>query len=174
MLPRASFREDPDKEPANQPLKSFITQWGSDPIWLSPTLEGIAPRRENFPLARTARDPDGKWLFKLAAPEEADQPPGQFRTTDLVHPELINLNARVDIAPHDVFYDQERRLWFCDIEVNWGASYFPFIRLALARYQPVALENAYLSNIVHRRPHAACSGSLVERDSNQRSEKAPR
>ena len=54
----------------------------------------------------------------------------------------------MDIAPHDVFYDEQRQLWYCDIEVTWGASYFPFIRLALARYQPDALDSAHLSHVV--------------------------
>jgi hypothetical protein len=54
----------------------------------------------------------------------------------------------VDVAPHDVFFDTERQLWYCDIEVRFGAAYFPFIRLALARYQPVALSAAHLSNVV--------------------------
>jgi len=54
----------------------------------------------------------------------------------------------VEVAPHDVFFDPDRRLWYCDIEVNWGAAYYPFIRLALARYQPSSISGAHLSNIV--------------------------
>jgi hypothetical protein len=47
-----------------------------------------------------------------------------------------------------VFFDPDCRLWYCDIEVNWGTAYYPFIRLALARYQPTSLPTAHLSNIV--------------------------
>jgi hypothetical protein len=54
----------------------------------------------------------------------------------------------VDVAPHDVFYDEERRLWYCDIEINPHRAYYPFVRLALARYQPVSVNAAHLSNIV--------------------------
>jgi hypothetical protein len=54
----------------------------------------------------------------------------------------------VEIAPHDVFFDASRQLWYCDIEINAGASYFPFIRLALAGYQPVSSPGAHLSNVV--------------------------
>lgn len=150
VLPSARFQGDPNRLPAHQPLKNFVTQWGSDPIWDSPALTGAAPTAPNFPLARTQADPDGKWLPAGVPIKEADQPPGRFRTTELQHPEIkapFN-EALVDIAPHDVFYDDERQLWYCDIELTWGASYFPFIRLALARYQPVALESAYLSNVV--------------------------
>lgn len=150
VLPRETFADDPNEKPDGQPLKNFVTQWGNDPIWLSPFVPGVAPKRSNFPLARTAADVDGKWLPSVAPPEEADQPPGPFRTTGLEHPELRNPSpqALVDVAPHDVFYDEERQLWYCDIEVTWGTAYFPFVRLALARYQPVALDPAHLSNVV--------------------------
>jgi hypothetical protein len=150
VLPGAAFTGDPNDKPDGQPLKNFVTQWGNDPIWLSPFVPGAAPKRANFPLARSAADPDGKWLPGFAPPEEADQPPGPFQTTGLEHPELRNPTAQsvVDVAPHDVFFDEERQLWYCDIEVTWGAAYFPFIRLALARYQPVALHVAHLSNVV--------------------------
>ncbi|HEX8680232.1 MAG TPA: hypothetical protein VF683_09745, partial [Chthoniobacterales bacterium] len=57
VLPPANFSADPGTMPAKYPLKSFVTQWGNDPIWVSPFVPGIAPRRENFPLARFAPDP---------------------------------------------------------------------------------------------------------------------
>jgi len=150
VLPRANFNGDPNDVPASKPLKNYVTQWGNDPIWLSDFVPGVAPRIANFPLARTKRDLDGKWLPEFAPSKEADQRPVPFRTTALAHPDFLNppAEAKVDIAPHDVFYDEERQLWYCDIEVTWGASYYPFIRLALARYQPEALELAHLSNIV--------------------------
>jgi len=46
----------------------------------------------------------------------------------------------VAVAGHTVSYDQDRSLWYSDIQFDWstksGTSYFPFVRLALARYQP--------------------------------------
>lgn len=42
----------------------------------------------------------------------------------------------------------ERGLWFCNIEANTGAAYWPFMRLALARYQPCSTEGAHLSEVV--------------------------
>ncbi len=44
--------------------------------------------------------------------------------------------------------DDERRLWFCDIGVNPGAAYWPFVRLALGRHQPCSTEGAHLSEVV--------------------------
>lgn len=162
VLPAATFAGDPNTEPdpakdakKNQPLKNFVTQWGNDPIWLSPFVSGASPKRSSFPLARTVPDPAGNWLPGFAPIEEADQPPGAFQVTGLRHPECFpdaQTQSLVEVAPHDVFYDEERQLWYCDIEVKWGTAYYPFIRLALARYQPVSVylgnSDAHLSHIV--------------------------
>jgi hypothetical protein len=150
VLTAAGFTGDPMSQPAAQPLKNFVTQWGNDPVWSSPFVTGVGPKRSNFPRARTAPDAAGAWLPAFAPADEADQPPGSFMTTGLEHPELriADPTARVEVAPHDVFYDTDRQLWYSDIEVSWGVSYYPFIRLALARYQPVSVLGAHLSHIV--------------------------
>ncbi len=54
----------------------------------------------------------------------------------------------VGVAPHDVFYDESRGLWYCDIDIKMPEAYFPFVRLALARYQPNSLPNCHLSRVV--------------------------
>jgi hypothetical protein len=150
VLAPASFDGDPTAEPASVPYKNFITQWGNDPVWASPFVSGIGPARGDFPLARAAPDPLGRWLPPFAPSSESDQPPGPFKVTGLSHPPLAPYSTEglVEIAPHDVAYDVERQLWYADIEVATNESYFPFIRLALARYQPLSLDGAHLSNIV--------------------------
>jgi hypothetical protein len=40
-----------------------------------------------------------------------------------------------------VHWDNDRGLWYCDIELDPGRSYMPFVRLALVRYQPNAIED---------------------------------
>ncbi len=149
VLPPPSLSANPENSPAGQPYKNYITQWGNDPIWLSPFVSGIAPKRGDFPLARTGPDPTGAWLPKDAPPTESDQRLGAFVVTGLLPPGASQgLNAPlVEVAPHDVHYDEARRLWYCDIEVHTNA-YSPFIRLALARYQPTSLHGAHLSNVV--------------------------
>ena len=149
VLPPPTLTQDPEEYPKASPYKKYITQWANDPIWLSPFVSGIAPKRENFPLARNAPDPSGAWLPPNAPLSESDQPPGAFTVTNLLPPAApAGTNSPVvDVAPHDVRYDAERRLWYCDIEVRSG-SYSPFIRLALARYQPTSIYGAHLSHIV--------------------------
>jgi hypothetical protein len=41
-------------------------------------------------------------------------------------------------VPHEVLYSAERDLWYCDIDLDVGAAW-PFVRLALARWQPNAI-----------------------------------
>jgi len=55
---------------------------------------------------------------------------------------------KVAVAGHKVEYDETRQLWYCDITIDPGAAYYPFIRLALARYQPKSVQNAHLSRVV--------------------------
>lgn len=150
VLPTSSFEGNSEIEPKERPYKNYVTQWGNDPIWHSPFVTGIAPKRGNFPLARTARDEGGSWLPKNATDDEKYQPPGPFKVTQLHLPDDPSgtTNVEVEVAPHDVFYDKDRRLWYCDIEIDNFSAYYPFIRLALARYQPVSVNGAHLSNIV--------------------------
>src|SRR5205823_7332312 len=54
----------------------------------------------------------------------------------------------VDIATFPVTFDAVRKLWFADIVIDAGGAYFPFVRLALARYQPHAVETTELSRVV--------------------------
>lgn len=150
VLPPADFAGEPEDTPASYPYKNYVTQWGNDPIWKSGFVPGVAPRRSDFPLARTAPDPAGGWLPEKAPATEADQPPGPFRVTALRPPDIpFGSTGQVEVAPHDVFYDDDRHLWYCDIELSPRRSYYPFVRLALARYQPVSADlGAHLSNVV--------------------------
>jgi len=56
----------------------------------------------------------------------------------------------VDVAGHEVAWDKERQLWFADIEINTvsATTYFPFVKLALVRYQPSSLKGLELSRVV--------------------------
>ena len=51
--------------------------------------------------------------------------------------------VRVEVDLDEVIFGTKR-----DIEVNTGESYYPFIRLALCRFQPKSLMNAHLSRVI--------------------------
>ena len=131
------------------PLKPFVTQWGTDPIWASTNIKTPSPALSSFPMAIKAGPLDPVKLPEFVPAEEADLPAGPFPLSNLANPTLPETSPlRVNVAPHAVGYDAERQLWYCDIVVDPGRSYFPFIRLALARYHPVSAPRAHLSPIV--------------------------
>lgn len=98
--------------------KTTFTQWGLDPIWASGPLADV-PATAAFPAASRS-------AASLTLHE----------TTQLV-----------DVAGHDVSYDPARQLWYCDIEFDNPAAYAPFVRLALARYQPRSIPGTELSQV---------------------------
>ena len=95
-----------------------VTQWGFDPLWES-TLPDSSAEPSDFPL-RVAEE-------TVALPFDG---------------------GNVTAVAHRVHWSPERLLWYCDIEISTGRSYMPFVRLALARYQPNAIGSARLSAIV--------------------------
>jgi hypothetical protein len=106
-------------------LRSYVTQWGMDPIWNAPALPSQAvPRKEHFKNAVAFGD-------GLSLDELPDFP-----------------NIAFSVAGHEVGYDNARKLWFCDIEMDPGNAYFPFVRLALARYQRRSIPDTHLSRVV--------------------------
>jgi len=131
-------------EPA---LEKFVTHWGADPIWVSDPVPGIAPSASRFTLAVTAA-PIAQARLDATIPErEGDLPAGPLRVTDLPLPGAPG-DVTVDAAPHLVHYDPQRRLWYADIVVDPGSAYTPFIRMALARYQPISAPGSHLSPAV--------------------------
>jgi hypothetical protein len=55
----------------------------------------------------------------------------------------------VDVVGYPVAFDEERQFWYGDVTIDTSTlTYAPFVRLALARYQPHALPDSKLSRIV--------------------------
>lgn len=104
---------------------------------------GLRAPSGRIPAGSLAGRPGGGWLPPGAPATEADQRLGRFLTTLTVPGDP----APVEIAPHDVRYDPDCGLWFCDIEIDTGAAYWPFVRLALARYQHCPTQGAHVSQV---------------------------
>jgi hypothetical protein len=108
----------PDDDAFEQ-YKLFFTQWGLDPIWQSNSLDYVPYY----------------WDFSAAT----------FTATSLT---LEETSLLVDVAGHEVAFDAARGLWYCDVVFPDLASYEPFVRLALARYQPSSIAGVELSHVV--------------------------
>ena len=108
-------------------LKVLVTRWGADPIRITGAVHQT-PTVHHFPAATA-------------------------RATDLTLDEHPAIPATepfwgVAVAGHPVAYDNERKLWYCDVVIDAGPSYFPFVRLALARYQPCSVAGTELSRVI--------------------------
>jgi hypothetical protein len=55
-----------------------------------------------------------------------------------------------NVAAFDVQYNEERNLWYADLlfDPQMSTSYYPFVRLALARYQYYSVQGVELSPVV--------------------------
>ncbi len=105
-------------------LLPYVTQWGADPIWMGGRLRSLPNTND----------------FLVTAMVDSGLSMAEFPTQ--------NADEFVSVAAYDVGYDSDRRLWYCDIEVDPREAYFPFLRMGLARYQPKSVVDAHLSRIV--------------------------
>ena len=103
----------------DEELKKLVTHWGVDPIWLtSATTE--AAHKNNFK--------------------------GFTAKADGI--KMVESQQDVSVVGYPVHFDNDRKLWFSDIEMNVGDSYAAFIRLALVRFQPNSVPGAEISPVV--------------------------
>ena len=81
-------------------------------------------------------------------PELADFTLATFLGHGVQLAEQTGTQLWASVAGHDVAWDAARRLWYADIAVNPDATYFPFVKLALVRYQPRSLDGIKVSRVV--------------------------
>jgi hypothetical protein len=113
--------EDISQDQVRDRWKLFITQWGHDPIWQKSGSLRMTPSISDFPDALAQEYPLGL---------EEDN------------------SKQVGVVGYPVAFDAEQQKWYCDLTVDAGSTYSPFVRLALVRYQPHALVDAKLSRVV--------------------------
>ncbi len=112
----------PDQTPyPAENLVQYITQWGKDCIRHDKSPFPSLPQSSHFTRAEV-----------ISAANDLKELP----------------DTKVCVAGHAVEYDLTRKLWFCDLNINTIDAYYPFIRLALTRFQPKSVDNAHFSQIV--------------------------
>jgi hypothetical protein len=124
----------------SDPMKHVITTWGEDVINAAKAPPanpgGQGPAITDFSGYSQVRT-------KLTLGEE----PSASQSAGWVH-RVFPSYTQVDVVGYEVQFDEDRKLWYADILVNPGPSYWPFIRLALARFQPDSVAGAELSRVV--------------------------
>ena len=116
---------DPATYPPDPEMAAYVTHWGRDPIWPQPA----------------ALDPPAAAAF-----------PGGAMATAGPQPTLTLQETQgesVFALGYEVAHDPGRDLLWCDIAIDPAPdSYFPMVRLALARYQPDSVPGCELSPVV--------------------------
>ena len=92
----------------------YYTNWGIDPLLYSTQPSGFSPNPSDFRMNPVIDE-------------------------DLQYPE--HQSAKAKAVAYPVHFDEERQTWFCDLNINPGNMYFPFVKLILARYQPYSVRN---------------------------------
>jgi len=104
----------------NNPLYKYVTLFGADPIYGGGKVPTI-PAPAHF------KGSQASGALKIA------EVPG----------------ASVVVASYPVEFDEDRQLWYADLLIETGGgAYFPFVKLALARYQEHALPGLEIGPIV--------------------------
>lgn len=109
----------PDFRNMRSEVQPFVTQWGLDPLFDS-------------------HPPNPQWGVNAFPTRVASETVPLIEVT----------GAKVHVVGHRVQWDDARQLWFADLDLDIGASYLPFVRLALARYQPHSLAGTKISRTV--------------------------
>lgn len=152
-------------QPPDDILIPYVTQCGLDPIWKT-ALPVTALDRTDF--KNYNAHAENLTLEELTPPAEtsgtAGESTGSAEFGSIIHdptiighilsplPPYFMLGKRVNVVGYAPEFNEERKLWFADIQFNPDrlSSYYPFVRLALARFQPYSIpgSDAYLSRVV--------------------------
>jgi hypothetical protein len=101
-----------------------FTHWAIDPILFSTQTEKVSPQNSDFRMNPVLDD-------------------------QLQYP---GTNGKAAIAAYPVVFDEDKQMWYCDLAIDPKTVYFPFVKLALARYQPYSVkkdnEDVCLSPVV--------------------------
>jgi hypothetical protein len=101
-------------------MPNLVSVWGPDPIWYRGQL---GPLDTSHVSAATVAE-----VFHDVPLAEG---------TGFVH-----------VATFTPNFNKERKLWYFDIELSPDQAYFPFLRLALVRYQPKSVGTLHMSRVV--------------------------
>ena len=127
----------------------YYTHWGIDPILFSNKPGGFSPDVNTFGM--------------------------NPHVDEVEHPD--RRGGKTTAVAYPVEFDEERQLWFCDLAISPGTMYFPFVKLALARYQEhsvrkngqdVCLSPMVMSTMIQLMPDRKTTLSFKKDDKNSK------
>ena len=112
----------------------FVSKWGGDPLWRS---ADVAPR------AMSMLQLDN--LLHSAGLDDRVRP-GQPVTRAVQLPLVTSPGQPiVTVVGYQPQYNAARELWYVDVALDPGEHFWPFLRLAVCRYQPESVLDCHLS-----------------------------
>jgi hypothetical protein len=116
-------------------VRPYISEMGFDPVY--DDAFAVRVRRENtFTTLTTAHV------------VSADAQAGATKTLTPLELQGQLIPPTVVAVGHAVHFNSDRGLWYTDVELDIGNAYAPFVRLAVARYQPNSVDSTHLSKVV--------------------------
>jgi hypothetical protein len=125
-----------DPAPPDQSGFPFVSKWGADPVWLGAP---VTPRAMGPLLLDNLLSGVGVAYDDRPQPGRPVTPPRDLPLASLPRQPVV---VAVGYRPQ---YNAERQLWYVDVAIDGGDTFWPFVRLAVARYQPDSLGNCHLS-----------------------------
>ncbi|WP_203335738.1 hypothetical protein [Nocardioides limicola] len=112
----------------------YVSKVGQDPVWHSAPV----PRR-----AMTRLQLDN--LLRFAGIDDRPAPGRPCAPPETLPLTTINGAPQVVAVGYRPQFNEERGLWYVDVALDPGATFWPFVRLAVARYQPSSVPGCHLS-----------------------------
>jgi hypothetical protein len=120
--------------PDDQSGFPFVSKWGADPIWASAPVERRAMSMLQLDDVLHTAGLDDRW-----APGRPVVAPAQLPLVTMAGKPVVTV---VGYRPQ---YSESRKLWYVDVALDPGDHFWPFLRLAVCRYQPESIVGCHLS-----------------------------
>jgi hypothetical protein len=120
--------------PEDQSGFPFVSKWGADPLWLAPNVAN-----RGLPSLLLSN------LLHAGGFDDRDvvaRPVTGAQTLPLAALEGGHMVTVLGYRPH---YSKSRKLWYVDVAIDPGDAFWPFVRLAVCRYQPDSIAGHHLS-----------------------------
>jgi hypothetical protein len=119
-------------------VRPYVTEMGYDPVYAdSFSALGIVDRANGLYTTLTSSG--------ITSADATGNPANAVLPAELSG---VSGSPTVVAVGHTVHYSPERDLWYTDVSFNMGFAYAPFVKLAVARYQPNSVKGIEISAVV--------------------------
>jgi hypothetical protein len=134
LLAAPGAGDDFEPKPPDDSGYPFVSKVGQDPLWNSEPVD-------QRPVQLLQLDN----LVHFAFDEDRTVPGRPVRRPVLLPLELGPGSPTVQVVGYQPQLNEERGLWYVDVALDLGSTFWPFVRLAVARYQPSSVDGCHLS-----------------------------